>query len=126
MHKTCVILKEGEVKLWVIFPVLCLYGNRPLHCPVCFCLQCLPTRPDPDVVTQQIFTANLESVPEHTVHHRLWTPAELAPASLTKTLRATTDSASRNSRLNWDSVIKRIFVCESALLPGWGTAAHMG
>lgn len=93
---------------------------------VCFCLQCLPIRPALDVVAQQIFTADLERVPEHTVHHRLWTPAELAPASSTKEPRATADSASHNPQLNWDKMIKRIFVCESVLLPGWGTAAYMG
>lgn len=74
---------------------------------VCFCFPGPPTRPDLDMVTQQIFKGNLESVPEHTVNHRLWTPAELAPACLTKTLRATTDSASHNSQLNWDSMIKK-------------------
>lgn len=68
--------------------------------PVCFCLQCRPTRPALDVVTQQIFTANLESVPEHAVHHSRWRPAELAPACVTKKLSATADSASPNPQLN--------------------------
>lgn len=74
-------------------------ASRPL---VCFGLQCLPTRSDLDVVTQQIFTVNLESVPEHIVHHRLWAPAELAPASVTETLSATAHSASYRPELNWD------------------------
>lgn len=56
--------------------ILCVYGGSPLCVFVCFCLQRSATRPTLDVVTQQIFTADLETVPERTVHHSMdasWT-----------------------------------------------------
>lgn len=62
---------------------------------------------------------------QNALYITVWTPAEPLPLQKTK-LRPTTDSVDDNYTLNCDLMIKRIFVCESVLLPGWGTAAHTG
>lgn len=56
MHKTCVILREGRLKLWLIFPALCHYGVRPL----CVCVFLSQVSADPSS-SWHGHTANLHS-----------------------------------------------------------------